>query len=158
MCASHHHGFCQLVSHSQAKAGRRYLHCSNFQPHRQNIATKATVGELRQPTLVCDRKNSRGPKGQSLPKRTSTSKATTLEETCKVKLAFDADSVSIFLVCGLGESQHEGHLPRNAVDMATRKRVVPAAATHFQKTSANHIIGPGKTAAMVEQEFGRVVK
>ncbi|KAG7371321.1 hypothetical protein IV203_019891 [Nitzschia inconspicua] len=54
--------------------------------HRQNTATKAAVGELRQSTLVCDRKNSRGPKGQSLPKRTSTSKATNSKETCKVKL------------------------------------------------------------------------
>ncbi|KAG7363855.1 hypothetical protein IV203_037056 [Nitzschia inconspicua] len=104
--------------------------------------------------LVCDRKNSRGPKGQSLPKRTSTSKATNSNETCKVKLAFDADSVSMFLVCGIGESQHEGHLPRNAIDMATRKRIVPAAAADFQKMSANHNIGPGKTAAMVEEEFG----
>ncbi|KAG7373016.1 hypothetical protein IV203_033740 [Nitzschia inconspicua] len=108
MCSSHHYGFCQLVSHGQTKAGRRYLHCSNFQPHQQNTATKATVGELCPWTLVCDRKNSRGHKGQSLPKRTSTSKATTLEGT---------------------------------FDMATRKRIVSAAATHFQKTSANHNIG-----------------
>ncbi|KAG7354809.1 MULE transposase domain containing protein [Nitzschia inconspicua] len=99
-------------------------------------------------------KNSRGPKGQSLPKRTSTSKATTVEDTCKVKLAFDADSVLLFLVCRIGESQHEGHCPRNAVDMATRKRIVPAAATDFQQMSANHNIGPGKTDAMVEEEFG----
>ncbi|KAG7358240.1 hypothetical protein IV203_014827 [Nitzschia inconspicua] len=154
MCASHHHGFCQLVSHNQHTAGRKYLCCANFQIHRQNTATKAAVGELRQSTLVCDRKNSRGPKGQSLPKRTNTSKATNSKETCKVKLAFDADSVSMFLVCGIGESQHEGHLPRNAIDMATRKRIVPAAATDFQKMSANHNIGPGKTAAMVEEEFG----
>ncbi|KAG7358002.1 hypothetical protein IV203_014589 [Nitzschia inconspicua] len=115
---------------------------------------RADLGELRQSTLVCDRKNSRGPKGQTLPKRTSTSKATTLKDNCKVKLAFDADSISIFLVCGIGESQHEGHRPRNAVDMATRKRIVPAAATDFQKMSANHNIGPGKTAVMVELEFG----
>ncbi|KAG7353886.1 hypothetical protein IV203_003241 [Nitzschia inconspicua] len=108
------------------------LYCSPFQIHQQNKAGKAVVAELRQSTLVCDRKNSRGPKGQSLPKRTSTSKATTLEDTCKVKLAFDADSVPIFLVCGMGESQHEGHRPRNAVDMVTRKRIVPAAATNFQ--------------------------
>ncbi|KAG7357967.1 hypothetical protein IV203_014554 [Nitzschia inconspicua] len=54
----------------------------------------------------------------------------------------------------IGKSQHEGHLPRNAIDMATRKRIVPAAATDFQKMSANHNIGPGKTAAMVEEEFG----
>ncbi|KAG7341732.1 SWIM zinc finger domain protein [Nitzschia inconspicua] len=154
MCASHHHGFSQLVSHNQNTAGRKYLCCANFQIHRQNTATKAAVGELRQSTLVCDRKNSRGPKGQSLPKRTSTSKATNSKETCKVKLAFDADSVSMFLVCGIGESQHEGHLPRYAIDMATRKRIVPAAATDFQKMSANHNIGPGKTAAMVEEEFG----
>ncbi|KAG7350446.1 hypothetical protein IV203_009806 [Nitzschia inconspicua] len=107
MCASHHHGFCQLVSHNQSKAGRKYLSCSNFQIHRQNTATKAAVGELRQSSLVCDRKNSRGLKDQPLPKRTSTSKATTLEDTCKLKLAFDSDSVSIFLVCGIGESQHE---------------------------------------------------
>ncbi|KAG7348386.1 hypothetical protein IV203_017091 [Nitzschia inconspicua] len=107
MCASHHHGFCQLVSQSQSKTGRKYLYCSHFQIHRQNKAAKAVAGELRQSTLVCDRKNSRGPKGQSLPKRTSTSKATTVEDTCKVKLAFDADSVSLFLVCGIGESQHE---------------------------------------------------
>ncbi|KAG7348387.1 MULE transposase domain containing protein [Nitzschia inconspicua] len=38
--------------------------------------------------------------------------------------------------------------------MATRKRIVPAAATDFQQMSANHNIGPGKTAAMVEEEFG----
>ncbi|KAG7372243.1 hypothetical protein IV203_018386 [Nitzschia inconspicua] len=153
MCASHLHGFCQLVSQSQSKTERKYLYCSNFQIHRQNKAEKAVVGELRQSTLVCDRKNSRGPKGQTLPKRTSASKATTLKDTCKVKLAFDADSISIFLVCRIGESQHEGHRPRNAVDMATRKRIVPAAATDFQKMSANHNIGPEKTAAMVEQEL-----
>ncbi|KAG7356929.1 hypothetical protein IV203_001617 [Nitzschia inconspicua] len=100
MCASHHHGFFQLVSHNQNKAGRKYLCCTNFQIHRQNTATKAAVGELRQSTL------------------------------------------------------HEGHLPRNAIDMATRKRIVPEAATDFQKMSANHNIGPGKTAAMVEEEFG----
>ncbi|KAG7341330.1 hypothetical protein IV203_023281 [Nitzschia inconspicua] len=100
MCASHHHGFCQLVSQSQSKTGRKYLYCSHFQIHRQNKAARAVAGELRQSTLVCDRKNSRGPKGQSLPKRTSTSKATTLEDTCKVKLAFDADS------CGKCSSHH----------------------------------------------------
>ncbi|KAG7369922.1 hypothetical protein IV203_027668 [Nitzschia inconspicua] len=27
MCASHHHGFCQLVSQSQSKTGRKYLFC-----------------------------------------------------------------------------------------------------------------------------------
>ncbi|KAG7339168.1 hypothetical protein IV203_020111 [Nitzschia inconspicua] len=135
MCASYHHGFCQLVSHNQNKSGRKYLCCTNFQTHRQNTATKAAVGELRQSTLVCDRNNSRGPKGQSLPKQTSTSKATNSKETCKVKLAFDADSVSMFLVCGIGKSQHEGHLPRNAIDMATRKRIVPAAATDFLPTT-----------------------
>ncbi|KAG7360044.1 hypothetical protein IV203_035142 [Nitzschia inconspicua] len=117
------------------------LYYSHFQIHRQNKAEKAVVGELHQSTLVCDRKNSRGPKGQSLPKRT------------KYKQS-NKNSVSIFLVCGIGESQHEGHRPRNAVDMATRKHIVPAAATNFQKMSANHNIGPGKPAAMVEQEFG----
>ncbi|KAG7337060.1 hypothetical protein IV203_008196 [Nitzschia inconspicua] len=90
--------------------------------HRQSKAAKAMVRELRQSTTVCDRKNFRDPQGQSLPKRTNTSKATTLEDTCKVKLAFDADSISIFLVCGIGESQHEGHRPRSASDMVTRKR------------------------------------
>ncbi|KAG7373327.1 hypothetical protein IV203_034051 [Nitzschia inconspicua] len=94
------------------------------------------------------------PKASLSQRRTSTSKATTVEDTCKVKVAFDADSVSLFLVCEIRESQLEGHYPRNAVDMAKRKRIVPAAATDFQQMSANHNIGPGKTSAMVEEEFG----
>ncbi|KAG7353940.1 hypothetical protein IV203_003296 [Nitzschia inconspicua] len=39
MRASHHHGVCQLVSHNQNTARRKYLCCSNFQIHRQNTVT-----------------------------------------------------------------------------------------------------------------------
>ncbi|KAG7344491.1 hypothetical protein IV203_022499 [Nitzschia inconspicua] len=113
---------------------KKHLFCSNFQIHRQNKATRAAVRELRQSTLVCTTVVP-SPKGQSLPKRTSANKATTLEDTCKLKLAFDADSATIFLVRGIEESQHEGHLLRNAIDMATRKRFVPTAATDFQRKS-----------------------
>ncbi|KAG7372655.1 hypothetical protein IV203_018798 [Nitzschia inconspicua] len=83
MCASHHHGFCQLVSHNQNTAGRKYLCCANFQIHRQNTATKAAVGELRQSTLVCDRKNSRGPRASPFQSEQAQAKPQTRKKLVK---------------------------------------------------------------------------
>ncbi|KAG7353952.1 hypothetical protein IV203_003308 [Nitzschia inconspicua] len=139
-------------NHSQSKSGRKYL---SVLYQFSGPLTKAAVEELRQSTLVCDRKNSLGPDGQSLPKQTSTSKATTLEDTCKMNLAFDADSVSLsFLSAGSENLSMKDTSQEMLLTWPHAKSIVTAAATDFQKMPANHNIGPGKTAAMVEEELG----
>ena len=154
MAVSQKHHHCTLTSNGwRGKNETRQIACANHRRYRQSKSPKAG-GELRQSSLTCDRKNSRGTNGQSMARRTSTARPTGDNCTCRASFVIGIDNLSFFMICGNGYDMHEGHPPLSVEELTTRKRLVPMEAATLQERAANANIRPGQTAAMVQSLCG----
>jgi hypothetical protein len=101
-----------------------------------------------------DKDNDQGKEGARQIKRTRTSKANSSGSNCKAKLVIGVDSHSFFLVCGLGNNMHSGHLPLSSEEMSlTRKRTVPEEAAAIAKPVAISGANHGLIAGVLKGQF-----
>jgi len=150
---SHLRGSCQLISNGGGKSRYHYLCCSRSKKY-QSFSNLKVDGPFRNSTMECDRNNSRGSKGNSQPKRSTTGRPIAHDQTCKAKICIDVDDFSFFMVCGIGDSTHNGHPPLSPHLMATPSRLVPDSAHTLQCMAANANIRPGQTASLVLSKYG----
>jgi hypothetical protein len=76
------------------------------------------------------------------------------DTTCKVKIVIGMDANSFFMLCGCGESTHEGHPPLGDEEMPTRQSTVPGEAIMTAKQMATNGARPGFIKGMLNEMFG----
>mmetsp|Transcript_8309 Transcript_8309/g.15060 ORF Transcript_8309/g.15060 Transcript_8309/m.15060 type:complete len:250 (-) Transcript_8309:103-852(-) len=118
------------------------------------VCNRFRVYQNRRCRKKANKDNDQGREGVRQIKRTRTSKANSSGSNCKAKLVIGVDSHSFFLVCGLGNNMHSGHLPLSSEEMSrTRKRTVPEEASAIAKQVAISGANHGLIARVLKGQF-----
>jgi hypothetical protein len=99
-----------LFSNGGEKENRKRFCCNHNVIYRGNERTSGTTAVVyRKSTLTNDRRNSRGPAGLKLPKRTTTARPLKKVDKCSFSLTICTDGSNFFMKGGIGSSLHCGH-------------------------------------------------
>ena len=109
-----------LFSNGGEKENRKRFCCNHNVIYRGNQLLGSTCGGkdertsgstvvYRKSTLTNDRRNSRGPAGLKLPKRTTTARPLKKVDKCSFSLTICTDGSNFFMKGGIGSSLHCGH-------------------------------------------------
>jgi hypothetical protein len=150
-------GKCILVTNGYRgkRKNQIAIHCNRYKTYNENSKRPRAGGKLRARSINRDKHNVRKDNGKAQMRRTSTSKpvAGTDDITCKAKLVIGIDLLSFFVVCGVGNNVHTGHLPLHSDEMPTKKQMVPEKAVAVAKQMANRGARPGVISGVLKDQF-----
>ncbi|KAI2512498.1 hypothetical protein MHU86_1951 [Fragilaria crotonensis] len=129
-----------LFSNGGAKGNIKRFCCKHNGVYRKNqlLINTAGVGKnqvsarnapvvYRKSTLTNDRRNSRGPAGLKLPKRTTTARPLKKADKCSFNLTISTDGSNFFMKGGIGSSLHCGHPQLNPEQLLMSSCVLKSA-------------------------------
>ena len=158
---SKHCGFNMISNGFDKQYATQYatLRCSRFKFSKQNL-DKLAPGQLRVHSLTRDKSNQRKGKrkreGLSFKRGTSTSRPVREQGdvACKCQLRFGLDQHSLFLLCGVGNREHQGHLPLERHERSAQFSHLPEDVKLLARQCAACGIRAGASARLLKNALG----
>jgi hypothetical protein len=100
------------------------LICKCGRVYQRGLTDKDKVKTFRNGSLHSDRKNSRGPNGKRMPRRTSSMRPDNANSVCRMSFTIKWDKNGYYLYCGYGNIKHTNHVKLAGKHMTFPKRLV----------------------------------